>query len=157
MPSKARLRAFVCCLAFAGLLLFPSQGAARKHEPGAVPRLLDAINEYRSANGVGPLRMSKSLNRSARAWSRHLIVTDTFGHASSIRASSRFRRLGEIIAYHWGWRLRMRRSPLGQWRNSSGHLSLLLDSGFDYAGVGRAAGYYGGKRATVWTVQFGSY
>jgi uncharacterized protein YkwD len=142
---------------FVALLLLPSQAAARKHEPGAVPRLIESINQYRSAHGVGPLKMSKSLNRSARSWSRRLVRTDSFGHASSIRASSRFRRLGETIAYHWGWRLRMRRSPLGEWKSSSGHQALLLDSSFDYVGVGRAAGYFGSRRATVWTAQFGSY
>lgn len=151
-----RRLAYLSSLMFVVLILLPAQVSARKHEPGAVPKLIDAINDYRSANGVGPLRMSKSLNRSARAWSRRLVVTDSFGHAGSIRASSRFRRLGEAIAYHHGWGLQMRRSPLGQWRNSSGHAALLLDSRFDYIGIGRAAGYYGRSRATFWTAQFGS-
>jgi len=152
-----RRLAYLSSLMFAALVLIPSQVSARKHEPGAVPKLIDAINDYRSAHSVGPLRMSASLNRSARAWSRRLIVTDSFGHAGSIQASSRFRRLGEAIAYHHGWRLNMRRSPLGQWRNSSGHSALLLDPQFDFIGIGRAAGYYGSGRATFWTAQLGSF
>jgi uncharacterized protein YkwD len=148
---------YLSCLMFVALLLLPSQAVARKHEPGAVPRLIESINDYRSAHGVGPLKMSKSLNRSAKAWSRRLIVTDSFGHASSIQASRRFRRLGEVIAYNWGWKLRMRQTPMSDWKNSGGHRALLLDSSFDYVGVGRAAGFYGRKRATVWTAQFGSY
>ncbi len=152
-----RRLAYPISLVFVALLLLPSQVVARKHEPGAVPRLINGINKFRSAHGVGPLKMSASLNRSARAWSRRLVVTDNFSHASSIQASSRFRLLGETIAYHYGWRLQMRRSPLGQWRNSSGHSALLLNPAFDYVGIGRAAGYFGSRRATVWTAQFGSH
>jgi uncharacterized protein YkwD len=81
--------------------------------------------------------------------------TDSFHHASRIQASSRFKRLGEALALHPGWRPK-RSVTVRRWLRSSGHRALLLSSRFRYVGAGMARGRYGSGYATIWTLQLGS-
>ena len=116
--------------------------------------LAERINDFRAANGVHKLRVHRSLTRSATRYARHLIRTDRFGHASRIRASGRFRALGEVLAFKPGWR-KSARYPLRAWKRSGGHRSTLLSRGYRYIGAGRARGRFGKRFVTIWVVQVG--
>jgi uncharacterized protein YkwD len=77
-----------------------------------------------------------------------------FGHEARIRASGRFRHLGEILAIQQGWQLRV--GPIVRtWLGSATHRGLIMSSRFDCAGVGWSKGRLGGQVTTIWTVQFG--
>ena len=139
------------CLLLAGLL--PAAAAAAPAEP----RMVKAINAARERHGLPSLRLTRSLERSSRAFAGHLMRSNVFGHAARIRASPRFRALGEILAYHTdprphrGWTVR-------RWLNSPGHRAVMLSRAYSRVGAGRAVGsYQGARRATVWVVQFGRY
>jgi uncharacterized protein YkwD len=118
-------------------------------------RLTADINNFRASNGVHKLRVSRSLNRSATRYARHLIRTDRFGHASRIRASRRFRALGEVLAFRPGWR-KSGRYALRMWSRSGSHRSTLLSGRFRHIGAGRARGRFGGRLVTIWVVQVGA-
>jgi uncharacterized protein YkwD len=116
--------------------------------------MVDKINKVRGSHGLRALRYSRSLARSSSRYSRHVLRTDRFAHASRIRASRRFSRLGEILALSSGWKIRRKRT-LRLWLGSPGHRAVLLSSSFRYVGAARVRGRFGGWRAMVWTVQFG--
>ena len=143
-PTRASLLAFCLCAA----VLVPATTAS-------AGSLTNDINNFRAANGVHKLRVSRSLNRSATRYARHLIRTDRFGHASHIRASRRFRALGEVLAYRPGWR-KSGRFALRMWSRSGSHRSTLLSRRFGHVGAGRARGRFGGRLVTIWVVQVGS-
>ncbi len=111
--------------------------------------MVNKINQIRRAHGVARMRPSLWLFYSARQYARRMIRSDYFGHQSRIPVSSRFRRAGETLALHTGWRLSPRRT-VWQWMGSPSHRAILLSSSFTRLGVGRARGNYGGRRATMW-------
>jgi len=80
--------------------------------------------------------------------------TDSFGHASLSRAHRKWRTVGEVIAFKAGWH-RRGAWAFRAWRNSPGHLGVLLDSRARSIGAGRTRGHYGGGRATIWTLRVG--
>ena len=112
------------------------------------------VNSYRAANGLPPLRLSRSLSRSSYAYARHLMRADRFGHSSHIRASSRFHMLGENLAFSWGKR-RSAGIPVRGWARSASHRALLLSRQFRFVGVGRSVGRFGSRRATIWVLHAG--
>ena len=122
---------------------------------GAEPAMVAAVNRARVARGLRPLRGSRSLNRSAHRYAAWMLRRDYFGHLSRIRASSRFRRLGETLALHFGRRARVRRT-VRRWLRSPAHRSLLLSGRFRALGAGRAVGSYRGRRATTWVLHLGA-
>ncbi len=142
--------ALAVCLILSGLV--PAAAAAAPREP----EMVTAINAARERHGLGPLRLTRSLERSSRAFAGRLMRTDVFSHAASIQASPRFRALGEILALHTDRRPR-RRSTLRRWLNSPGHRAIILSRAFSRVGAGRAVGRFGRSRATIWVVQFGRY
>lgn len=146
MPA---LRPAAACLACALALSTTSAPANASPSP-----MVDKINQVRAAHGMRPLRYSRSLARSSSRYSRHMLRTDRFAHASRIMASRRFSRLGEILALSPGWKVRRKRT-LRLWLGSAGHRTVLLSSSFRYIGAARVRGRFGGSRAMVWTVQFG--
>jgi uncharacterized protein YkwD len=114
------------------------------------------INEFRKAHGRRPLRVSGSLRRSARAYSRTMMRRDYFGHASRISASRRlFRRVGEALEFHSGDHARASLA-VKRWKRSPSHRRLLLSPSFHWIGAGRAAGGFRGRSATIWVVQLGA-
>ena len=117
-------------------------------------KMLRKVNAYRKHRGVPPVRMSRSLNASSSRYARHMMSSGYFGHASRIRASRRFRRLGEVIEMHRGYRLDVS-GALRAWARSPGHNAILLDRGMRYAGAGPAKGRFRGRRTTMWVMHFG--
>jgi uncharacterized protein YkwD len=149
MPSRARLVAF--CLAFsAAPAAAPPAGAA----PATARSLIERLNVQRQQAGKAPLRQSPTLTASATRFSERQMRLDRFGHEARIRASGRFRHLGEILAIQQGWQLRV--GPIVRtWLSSATHRALIMSSRFDCAGVGWSKGRLGARVATIWTVQFG--
>ena len=145
-PTRTPLLALCLCAA----LLVPAAAPA-----SAKAGLAESVNNFRAAHGVHQLRVSRSLTRSARRYARHLIRTDRFGHASRIRASRRFRALGEVLAFRPGWR-KSGRYALRMWSRSGSHASTLLSRRFRHIGAGRARGRFGGRLVTIWVVQVGA-
>ena len=84
-----------------------------------------------------------------------MLARDYFGHLTRIRASRRFRRLGEIIAIHRGGRLGIR-GTVRRWMNSPPHRAVILSSRFRYAGAGTHRGRFRGRVPRTWVMHFGS-
>lgn len=121
----------------------------------AEDQMLSKINSYRASHGLPRVRKSKSLTRSAERYSWKQMRGGYFGHSSRIQASSKYSRLGEILAWSQGTSARVS-STFRMWLNSPGHRAVIVDRGFRYVGAGRATGRFRGGKATIWTVQFGS-
>lgn len=128
--------------------------AAPSAADSAGQKMLRKVNAYRKHRGVPPVRMSRSLNSSSRRYAYRMMRSGYFGHASRIKASRRFRRLGEIIEMHRGYRLDIG-GALRAWARSPAHNSILLDRSMKYAGAGPAKGRFRGRRTTMWVMQFG--
>jgi len=148
--KPVRRTSVLVVLACAAALLLPASPAQANPANAVVGK----VNSYRAAHGLPPLRLSGSLSRSSYAYARHLMRSDRFGHSSHIRASSRFRMLGENLAFSWGKR-RSARLPLRGWARSAPHRAVLLNRQFRYVGVGRVAGRFGSRRATIWVLHAG--
>jgi uncharacterized protein YkwD len=141
------LGALVACL------LVPMAPAVA--QASAEDQMLSKINSYRAQHGLPRVRKSKSLTRSAERYSWKQLRNGYFGHSSRIQASSKYRRLGEILAWSQGTSARVS-STFRMWLNSAGHKAVIVDRNFRYVGAGRASGRFKGGKATIWTVQFGS-
>jgi uncharacterized protein YkwD len=144
------LCALVACLIVPAL---PAGTAAAR--ASAEDQMLAKINSYRSQHGLPRVRKSKSLTRSAERYSWRQLNGGYFGHSSRIQASSKYRRLGEILAFLSGTRAQVS-SAFRMWLNSGGHRAVIMDRRFRYVGAGRASGRFRGGKATIWTVQFGA-
>lgn len=146
-----RFRMLVLASVLIASLLVPAVPASAS---SPAQRMISKVNAYRKHRGVPPVHMSASLNGSSRRYARHMMRAGYFGHASRIKASRRFKRLGEIIEMHRGHRLDIG-GALRAWANSPGHNAILLDGSFKYAGAGPAMGRFHGKRTTMWVMHFG--
>jgi len=149
MPRFRMLALF----ALAACLLVPAAPASAA--PSAESQMLAKINAYRASHGLPKVRRSKSLTRSAERYSWKQIRGGYFGHANRIQASDKYRSLGEILAWRRGTAAAVR-ATFRMWLNSGGHRAVIMDRGFRYVGAGRATGRYRGRKATIWTVQFGA-
>ena len=147
-----RFRMLVLCV-LAACLLIPAAPAAAGRS--AESQMLSKINSYRSSHGLPKVRRSKSLTRSAERYSWKQMNSGYFGHSNRIQASSKYSRLGEILAWSQGTSARVS-NTFRMWLNSGGHRAVIMDRGFRYVGAGRASGNFKGGKATIWTVQFGS-
>ena len=102
------------------------------------------VNASRDAAGRADLNWDEDLGRKAQAWAEHLARQGYLSHSNlSDGAPAGWQRLGENVGYgptiasvHQGY------------MNSSGHRANILDSRFNYIGVGYAKS---GNR--VYTVQ----
>ena len=45
-------------------------------------------------------------------------------------------------------------STVMEWWNSTDHRRLMMAGDFRHAGAGRATGYFGGRKCTIWVVRF---
>ena len=147
-----RVRTAALLAALAALFLLPQSASARSPEL----RMLDKINSYRASHGVGKVRLSRSLARSAKRYSAHMMHSGYFGHSSRIHASRKFRTLGEIIEIHRGLRAGVG-TAFRAWIHSPPHRSVILMSQFRFAGAGFVSGRFHGHRDTIWTMHFGRH
>ena len=147
-----RFRMLVLC-ALAACLMLPALPASASERVERV--MVQKVNEYRAKHGLPRLRMSRSLMASSDRYSWRQMRGGYFGHSSSIQASSKYRRLGEVLEWHSGTAARPSLA-FRTWLRSGGHRAVIMDRGFRYVGAGRASGRFNGRRATIWTMQFGS-
>jgi uncharacterized protein YkwD len=148
--TRRRFTAIVAALAVA-LAVLPA-GPARAANPTAV--MIEKLNSWRASRGLPTLRASESLMTSSRRYAATMMRRGYFGHASSVQASSRYRRLGEVIYMRFGSGSRPSLA-FRSWLRSSGHRSLLAHRGFTQVGAGYVAGRFRGRRAVIWVMQFG--
>ncbi len=102
------------------------------------------VNASRDAAGISDLNWDEDLGAKAQAWAEHLARQGYLSHSNlSAGVPAGWQRLGENVGYgpsiasvHQGY------------MNSSGHRANILDSRFNYIGVGYAKS---GNR--VYTVQ----
>ncbi|MEU4803503.1 CAP domain-containing protein [Actinosynnema sp. NPDC023587] len=116
-------------------------------------RVVDLVNEARSAAGCGPVKVDERAVTSAQGHSDDMSARDYFSHdtpegvdfAQRMRAAGHPSPGGENIA-------KGQRSPeavMKAWMNSDGHRRNILNCGFTTIGVGLATdGWY-------WTQNFG--
>jgi uncharacterized protein YkwD len=134
-------------------------------------QLLDKINENRSDNGAGPLKLNTSMWWVARAHCQDMIDYDFFDHTSSqdgqfagASFSERVRNyadygssyIGECIAWN-SWRP----DPewcMDAWKNSPGHWNIIIDPQFTEIGLGIVQGEWDGwQSSALYTADFGRY
>jgi uncharacterized protein YkwD len=123
--------------------------------PAPLADMVAAVNATRARHGLRPYLPSASLRRSATAQSTWMLRADRFSHRPRIHASRRYDSLGEAIAWHAGWSPRVAYT-VRAWLASPGHRRLVLSRHFRYLGAGMSRGRFGRKRATAWTLQFGT-
>ena len=150
-----RLRMLCLCALVACLIVPALPAGTAAASASAEDQMVAKINTYRANRGLPKLRKSKSLTGTAERYSWKQMRSGYFGHSSRIQASSKYRRLGEILAYLAGSRAQVN-AAFRMWLNSGGHRAVIMDRGFRYVGAGRASGRFRGNRATIWTVQFGA-
>src|SRR5688572_28898634 len=117
--------------------------------------LIEKVNEVRRSGGLPTLNVSEELVGSSRSDARYMLKSDYFGHLASIRAGGNFLRVGETLAWHSGWRKRVR-STVSRWMASPPHRAVLMSPTFRFIGAGRARGKMGSRRATAWVAQVGA-
>lgn len=145
-------RCMLACLCLACALLFamPVESSLASPSP-----MVDSINTVRAEWGLKPLEYSRRLSRSSSRYAQHMVRRQQFRHAPRIMASSRFSKLGEILARTPGaepdWE-----QTLDDWLASPPHRAVLLSRSFTLIGAGRAPnGLLGDEAAVIWAVQFG--
>src|SRR4051794_10988736 len=112
-------------------------------------QMVRAINFVRGWSHRHHLRFSPRLSHGAGAWARHLMRRDVLAHsARAIR-----RHEGEVIEWHSGRRARVNKTVI-EWLGSSGHRHVMLARRYRMAGAGKAVGYIGGRKCTIWVVRF---
>lgn len=153
-----RTRATLAILLAVPLLALSASPAAAA-KPRGTDRLeglaLKHINDLRQSNGLHRLRHSRSLGRSASRYAGYMARRSYFGHLSTIWAPQRrYRSLGEIIVMHPGKHGRPR-VAVRNWASSPAHRSIMLSGKYRQVGVGKASGWYAGRRVTMWAAHVG--
>ena len=102
--------------------------------------LLDLVNKARAEAGVGPLKFDAELMKVARLKAKDMVEKGYFSHESPTYGSPfdmmkqfgiNFRTAGENIAGN-----RTVEGAFKAWMNSSGHKQNILNSKFNYTGIG---------------------
>jgi uncharacterized protein YkwD len=126
----------------------PAHAAASSPERS----LVRAVNDYRRAHDLPPLRSARSLARTADRTARRIMRTDRIRHSRPI--NSRYRRAHENLAWHPG-RARDAQRVVRMWEASDAHRAVLLSRNVRWIGAGREYGSLSGRRSTVWVLQVG--
>lgn len=85
--------------------------------------LIDHTNAQRKAHGLPPLKMCRSLMKSARAHSKWMASNNNLSHTH--------KAVGENIA----WGQNVSKEAVSDWMNSSGHRANILSSRYTRIGV----------------------
>ena len=128
---------------------------ASQHGSDRLERIAqEEINAMRIQARLPALKRSRTLTRSALSYSAYMVRRSYFGHLSTIRASRRYRSLGEIILMHRGGHGRPR-VTVRNWSGSDAHRAIILSPMYGLIGVGKTSGWYGGHRVTMWVAHVG--
>lgn len=146
----ARIRILLALtVAVCAIGLATAGGAAASPES----QMMKKVNSYRHKHGLRSVKLAGNLKHSAKRYADWMMSHHYFGHSSRIHASSRYRRLGEILERQRGGAnvsLAFR-----TWIHSAPHRDIILDPRFKYAGAGRSYGMYEGYKNTFWVMHFG--
>ena len=130
-------------IAAALITLAVCAGAPAAHA-GPRKQMIRTINYVRGWSHLRQLRYSSRLSRGASAWARHLMRQQILAHAGN--------QQGEVIEWHTGGGAQIKQTVM-EWLGSTGHRHVMLGH-YRRAGAGRAVGYFGGQRCTIWVVRF---
>ena len=123
-------------------------------------KFLSLINAYRKANGIGGLRLSRTLGAAAEHHSRDMARYNYFGHTLrngtswSTNIVNHGYTASGTMAENIAAGNSSAQATFDQWRRSSGHNRNMLNPNFKAIGIGRASkstsryGWY-------WTTTFG--
>lgn len=125
---------------------------------------LTLINDYRAANGLGPLSLNSQLNDAARWLSQDMAANAYLGHIDSLGrdpgqriaafGDGQFTALGENVA--GGSAIvgfQAAQGVFDVWKNSQGHNAAMLEPSFTVIGIAREYGASTGW--WFWTADFG--
>lgn len=133
--------------------------------------VLAKINGFRRANGLAPVRLSRSLTAAARFHSAEMAQRGFFGHNSANGGSfdrrilryypvkgARYWSVGENLL--WSSPSVDATGAMTMWVNSPEHKRILLtprwrEAGLSAVHVASAPGAYGGREVTIVTADFG--
>jgi uncharacterized protein YkwD len=176
VPSRA---AFACLLAFAILFgslagvaaaprpggegLSPAAITASQYCPDAEEKaMLKLINDLRRTKGLPALTLTKTLGASAEHHSVEMATYNYFSHTlrGGVTWSQNMKNHGYTYNTYRGENIAAGNSTalntFNQWKNSAGHLTIMLSPNFKAIGIGRAY-----KSTSTykwyWTADFGGY
>lgn len=150
-----RIRAALAIAVAMPALAQAPPAAASKQRSDRLERIAKAeINGMRAQARLPALKQSRTLTRSASNYAAYMLRRSYFGHLSTIRASRRYRSLGEIILMHRGGHGRPR-VAVKYWGRSSAHRAIMLSGKYGLVGVGKSSGWYDGHRVTMWVAHVG--
>ena len=128
---------------------------------GEEAAFLTLINNYRAANGLGPLTVSNSLNRAAAWMVRDLGTNNYFSHTDSLGRSPSERAqdcgypsgAGENLAAGTVWD--SAQEALDAWQSSPGHNANMLQPSYLVIGIAREQ-ISGSEYGWYWGTSFGN-
>ena len=119
----------------------PRPAAALDSEETAV---LDLINQYRSANGLGTVSLNGALNNAARWMSEDMANNNYFSHTDSLGRDP-FVRLGDFGYTFNTWKgenlaagIDSAQEAFDLWKGSPGHNANMLNPNFKVIGIARS-------------------
>ncbi|HEY7035905.1 MAG TPA: CAP domain-containing protein [Thermomicrobiales bacterium] len=121
---------------------------------------LTLINDYRAANGVGPLTLSPTLSAAAKAHSQDMATQNFLGHTGSDGSTpqQRMTAAGYTGANFTGENVfagdEKASGAFAWWKNSPPHNANMLSPNFKAIGIGRAFAA-GSQFGWYWTTTFG--
>jgi uncharacterized protein YkwD len=142
----------------AALLVIPT--AAADGMTRSDSSLLQQMNMVRAARGLPILQPDDKLSDAARAHTRYMISTDSFGHGAFATRLEQFGITasisGENLAFGGGPYATPQRI-VAMWLKSPEHRANLLRGSFTHVGIGsEIASFQGYQRVRVVTVDFSS-
>ena len=111
--------------------------------------VFDLINKQRTSNGLAALKMDSEVQRVARIKAQDMVNNNYFSHTSPTYGSPfdmlksfgiSYKTAGENIAGNSS-----NSAAVNAWMNSSGHRANILNSSFNYTGIGVVTGSQYGK------------
>ncbi|MFN0109378.1 MAG: CAP domain-containing protein [Blastocatellia bacterium] len=123
---------------------------------------LKLINDYRTQNGLSPLRVSLALTRAADWMSADMAAKNYFSHTDSAGRDPFVRMTaygynyagykGENIAAGYNDAAR----TFNQWKTSTSHNAIMLSQNFNVIGISRSYNQYSTYK-WYWTTNFGTF
>ncbi len=134
--------------------------------------MLDLINQERRAAGLPDLKLEQRLNASAENHSQWMLAQDVFSHTGVGGSSSNDRMVAANFDFSGSWRsgenigMQSIRGAAGysddvedihdRLMNSTGHRANILNTNYDYVGIGIEIGEYNGYTVVMITQNFAS-
>jgi uncharacterized protein YkwD len=142
----ARTRTLVAALC---ALALTTAAAPANADAGKRRQMVRAINFVRGWSHIRGVRYSQRLSRGAASWARTLMHRDVLAHSNGAMR----RHEGEVIEWHTGLSANVN-SVVMEWLGSTGHRHVMLSRQYRRAGAGKAVGWMGGQKSTIWVVRF---